>query len=551
METSPGQGAAMPNSAPFHNEEDALQPPLPAPTVADLILALALLVIGFLFWDWDLILTLYAGFGTTVIFLATIAISFAFLQVKGIKQNGRSLLLLAVAVAGALPFALNGERFMVNFLLILFEIAACLLWLAYSCRSQLSQRITAVIIGDLFNQFIIVPFANFLRFFSRPFLLLRNGGRNSGPNTTSTDVTRTKKPWVPLLFAILGLIACIPVFALVISLLSSADDGFYFFIKDLSGYLERLDLAKYTLQLILGIPITAYIFGALIGNTFQRHTAHLSEQGLLQTFHKAHALPKAAIYLPLSLFALLYIVFFITLGNYLFLGLQGQLPVTYTYAEYARDGFFQLCGVATINLVILALTWLLAKRSPRSYPLPLRLLSGLLALLTCLLIVTAASKLLLYIQVYSLTPLRLYVSWFLLLMLLVFALLVAWHIRPFNVARPIIALIFAFTLTLGLANTNGIIANYNADRYLSAQTDRIDVYLYEDLGDAGVDALYRLEQNAPEKDVREKAGFILSCNRYNHECFVEAHDTGLTTLQGWQAKSLQHLRAQQLHSQHS
>ena len=524
---APLQWQQAPQMMPYPSQPPAIK--LPKPTLADTLYALVLLILGFCFWDWGYECWLLgSGFGTSVLFLSGIIASFVYMQVKGIKQNNKSLLMLLVAIAGSLPFALYGQRG-INPCLILVESALCLTWVMYSCRTSISQKLSGLFAGDLLNQVFVVPFANFSRFFTRPFEQLSEKG----------------KGWMPVLFAVLGVIVCIPVLAIVISLLSGADDGFRVFVEDFSKYFEKFDLPQYIFQLILGIPVAAYVFGAVLGNVFQRHTAHLSAKGLLDAFGNAHALPRAAVYLPLVLFVLLYIIFFIAMGSYLFSGLRGELPVVYTYAEYARQGFFQLCAVATINLVILGLIWLFAKRSPSEYPPALRALSSLLALLTCLLIVTAASKMLLYIQTYSLTPLRVYTSWFMLLMFVAFLLLLAWHVKPFNVARPIIALILIFTLGLGLANTNKMIADYNVDRYLSGQTDKIDVSLLWDLGDPALPALYRLEKGAEDPEIRKNATEYIEWEQDAQKDFSDIYDYGLTTWGGWQSKNLQSLKAEE------
>ena len=499
----------------------------------ELVLAIVLLVLGFCFWDWELLEGNGAGFGTTVFFLVALAVSFAYLQSKDIKQNKSSLLMLLVAVAGSMPFALNGSRD-INALLLLFESAACLLWVMYSCRTSISNKLSGLIIGDMFNQVFVVGFSNILRFFSQPFKRLQRGS----------------KVLKLIIFAGIGFIVCIPIFFLVTVLLSSADDGFREFIVKFFNYLERIDVFDIFFKLVFGIPVAAYIFGVVFGNFAKQHVHHFSGDGFLSTFEKAHALPRAAIYLPLGLFVTLYLVFFITMGGYLFSGMQGLLPVEYTYAEYARRGFFELCAVAVINLFILSAIWLLAKRSPRVYPLALRILSCLLAFLTCLLVVTAMSKMLLYIQTYDLSPLRLYTSCFMVLLLLVFSLLVAWHFKPFNVARPIIVLVCVFALGLGLTNTNGFIANYNVDRYLSGQADKIDIALLIELGDPAMPALIRLEQDTDDAAVSKEASHAIWRLNLNYRESLRIEDCGLTTWRAWHIQNLQSLRSDWLYAEH-
>lgn len=79
------------------------------------------------------------------------------------------------------------------------------------------------------------------------------------------------------------------------------------------------------------------------------------------------------------------------------------------------------------------------------------------------------------------------------------------HAWSFNVARPLIIVAVALTCALALTNTDGIIARYNANRYLSGQTTQIDVGLINSLSDAALPALYDLESNALDSEVRQEA----------------------------------------------
>jgi hypothetical protein len=462
--------------------------PSPEPSLADLLLAVGFIILGFCFWEWHLVTFYTAGIGATLFFLFALIASFIYLQARGAQQNARSLLMLLVAVVGSAPFVLNGLRD-INILLLSFEASACLLWLMYSCRTNISDRLSGLFVADLLNQTFIIPFANFGRLFAQSF----------------RQATKTQKAFLTILFAVVGVIVCIPVLALVIWLLAQSDDGFRLFADKALTAIDFSNIPRYGFNFIFGTLLAAYLFGAVFGNVAKRHTSHISSEGSLRAFNAAHGLPRALLYAPLVLFAVLYVVYFIAMGSYLFSALAGELPVAYTYAEYARRGFFELCAVVTINLLILAGIWLFARRGAREYPPALRVLSGALAFLTCLLIITAASKMLLYIQTYGLTPLRLYTSWFMVLMLLIFLALLVWHIRPYNAARPIIICAIVFTLGLGLVNTNGLIANYNVERYLSGQTKIIDTDTLISLGDPAVPALYRLQEEGLDAQKRGEA----------------------------------------------
>jgi len=471
-----------------------LPPPvgLPRPTPADALFALVLIAAGFCFWEWGLLFSGARGVGSTLFFLVLIISTFIYLQVRGVRQSGKSFLLLAIALAGALPYTLYGARD-INWLILLFEMGACLLWVAYSCRTQLSTRLTAILPFDLFNQSLIVPFANFGRILTRSLGLL---GKS--------------RIWRPLLIGLAGLLIGLPVVAFVLGLLALSDIGFQSLLTTITDALNLEQIATWVFECILGIPIACYVFGAVFGNAFRLNTTHVKESGLQRLFTAVHAVPSAAFYGLLALLVVIYVSYFVVMGGYLFSALAGALPADFTYAEYARQGFFELCTVASVNAFLLGVTWLFSKRADHQYPGAIRLLSGLIAFATCLLIVTAASKMLLYIGSYGLTQLRVYTLWFMVFLFVAFLLLVVWHVRPFNAARPIILVATALFLALALTNTNGLIAGYNTDRYLSGQVATVDVDQFYSLGDAGVPSLMELAEDAPDADVRTQAKAVLA-----------------------------------------
>jgi hypothetical protein len=483
---------------------------------------LFLVAAGFCFWEWELDGRGLNGIGATVFFIALIVGTLLYFVSNGIKQSVRSGILLGVAVAGALPFALCGPRG-INVLLFMFEALVCLMWAACSCHSLLKRMLDGFVVVDLARHSLVVPF----RHFGWMFLCLASlFGR----------LVRGKRARKAVLVGLVGLVATVPLLLCVIVLLSAADDGFYALVDHALVTLMALDparLVEYAGELVIGLPVACYVFGATVGNVAQRlrpswggdqktggrlAQAHEVEQSV----GRLRIVPPALFALPLGVFAFVYLVFFIAMGSYLFSALQGELPESLTYAQYARRGFFELCCVAAINLVIVAFVHLTVRRrhdgteagagpgARGRIPRAICLVGGIVSLETCLLVVVAASKMLLYIDAYGLTRLRLYTIWFMLLLLAAFVLLTLWHMRRFNMARPLVAVACALTLALGLVNTDAIIAHYNVDRYLSGKTEEVDVQmLATGLPGAGLSPLMRLQDEAPDSDVRLKAAAVI------------------------------------------
>ncbi|MDR2109250.1 MAG: DUF4173 domain-containing protein [Coriobacteriales bacterium] len=476
-------------------EKTAAAPPAAAhPRPLDAALGVLLLVASFFFWEWGILPTLGDGIATTLFFIALLLGCLFYLRLRKIRQNRQSLLWLLAALAGSLPFALYGYRD-INFCLILFEACLCLVWLASSCHTVLSGQLDSLLAGDLLNQTVLVPLLNL-----GPLVTWLTGRarRSDVRQQSPTNVRR-------IAAALLGLLASTPVLALVLVLLAGSDAGFS---RLLSNWLRGIDLStalRWGFNLFLALPLAWYLFAAIFGNTFRFNTAQITGAGLRRGFARAHALPPAALLAPLALLVAVYLLYFICMSGYLFAALGGELPQGYSFAQYARQGFFELCAVAVINLVVVGLTWAFARRPAERHPLSLRLLAGAMSLLTCLLIVTAASKMLLYIGALGLTPLRVETLWLMALLLAIFLLLTLWHLHPGNAARPVVICVVVFTLALGLTNTSALIASYNTERYLQNAVEEIDVALLESLAEPALPALRELREKADDPTVRAQA----------------------------------------------
>ena len=107
--------------------------------------------------------------------------------------------------------------------------------------------------------------------------------------------------------------------------------------------------------------------------------------------------------LPAAALGAVYAVFLALQADTLLGGLAGVLPAGFTYAGYARQGFFDLLFVAAVTGAFLAFAWYAARGRMAG---ALRALCTALTGLTLLLCVTAAAKLWLYVAALGLTPKR-------------------------------------------------------------------------------------------------------------------------------------------------
>ena len=186
----------------------------------------------------------------------------------------------------------------------------------------------------------------------------------------------------------------------------------------------------------------------------------------------------------------------------------GELPAQTVYSEYARDGFFQLCTVSVINFVMLAAVSLFTARKGERPSGIQRVLTVSLSVETLILISTAVAKMVMYIDCYGLTPNRVYASWLMVVLAVIFVLIIVQQCvhKLKLIPAGITACVILFAL-LSFSNVDALIARYNVSRYLEGSLSEIDVVAMEELGDSAVPAMVRLMKNLDEQEERDIADF--------------------------------------------
>jgi hypothetical protein len=181
--------------------------------------------------------------------------------------------------------------------------------------------------------------------------------------------------------------------------------------------------------------------------------------------------------IPLALLDALFLAFVIVQLAVLFGGHEHVLRTAgLTYAEYARQGFWQLLAAAALTFAVVGAATLLADAPRRSQRLLLRVLLGVLCVLTIAVVVSALRRLLLYEEAFGLTRLRLLAEaaslWFGALFALVVAAGLIAHVRR-QLARIAIGGTAVGLVVFAVANPDGLIAERNVERW--RETGRLDV----------------------------------------------------------------------------
>jgi hypothetical protein len=464
----------------------------------DTIWALVALGLGFVVWNWllptsdSVVLTktptggsvamyhYFSAFGVTALVVVATGCSLAYFRRRSRRITRPAMVGLVLLLLAAIPHTLyaltpvhlvSGPALLVGYIL----------WHAYAANTAIAPGLSALTTVDLVNQGFVVPMTN------------------AGSWRAALHHLRRGRRPVRLLAGIAGLAIALPVFIVVLSLLASADSQFHSWVTGFGEWLTHLPVWTYLWQFVLGIPVAGYVFASWFGNARRSGTERLTADQAHRGAHAVHRINPVALAAPVAGLCLVYLIFFAAMSTYVFSAFAGRLPADFTYAVYARQGFFQLVVVAAINLFVVGFMHFFARRREGRYPAVLRALGGILAALTLVMVTVAMSKMLLYLGRYDLTRLRAYTLWFMAVLLIVFALLLVWHIRPFRVSVPIVWLALLSFLALSWANTDGIIADYNVDQYLNGARGTVDVdYLANSLSDAAIPALIKLRDQAPD-----------------------------------------------------
>ena len=274
--------------------------------------------------------------------------------------------------------------------LLLFGSA--LYWILSATGLLIMSKTSNFIVLDGYNALLGIPFSNF------------------GCQYKSLAPLGTNRLARGHIFPIiLGLFLSFIVFTMVFPLLMEADSGGFARIVDtiLAGFRGLgEEFWEIFWHAILAVPIAAYMFGLAAGSAHKRGI-DLNKERTAQVFSAWRILPMLTVYILLGLLCTLYIVFIGSQVPYFFSAFTGQLPDGWmVYSEYARRGFFELCSIAAINLVVLTVCNVMSQQPSRN-SISLKALNSLLALITLILIATAFSKMALYIDAYGLTMRRL------------------------------------------------------------------------------------------------------------------------------------------------
>lgn len=255
-----------------------------------------------------------------------------------------------------------------------------------------------------------------------------------------------------VLYILAGIGISVPLIAIVTVMLSSAD---VIFRKSVDIIFENINGWDIFCCILWSVAIFFFSYGMV---------SLLEERGLNEKI-KDHRTGQPIIAISATaVIALIYIYFCVIQVVYLFAG-YGTLPEGYTYAQYARQGFFQLLFICLMNLVLVLTGLGFFKES--------KVLKGVLLVIsvcTFIMIASSAYRMLLYISVYQLTFLRIFVLWALCVIALLMAGIIGKTLKnTFPLFRYGLAVITCCYLILSFGQPDYWIARYNISAYMKQE----------------------------------------------------------------------------------
>ncbi len=415
-------------------------------TTIEKCLALALIGWGYAFFR---LYPVYRHPKSALVLLCCLfALTLFVLHKTGHKLRGMALAGCLSAVPVCLSLALPANE-LIHTLAFLYGLAAFAYTVYAACGNTLENGFSDLLPIDLLKAIFFMPFSAL----GGLFAALRSEKNGHLCRRIFAGIGR-----------VLGGFSLALIPTLVVLLLLSYDDKF---VQEVGHVLSKLypheNVLSHLLYLTLGFLFAIYLFGLYTAAKENRCPTLLTADGCRKTAAALHSFSPITTVSAVLPVLFLYGIFLFTQWDS-YISVWGTLPDTLIYSQYAREGFFELCLVSMVNLVLLTVSGMATrKQNDRPHP-ALRVLHIVLSVCTLLLGTTAMAKLFLYMRVYGLTEKRVYAAWFMLVLACIFILVIVKQFCPrLRVVALAMAVCVGMFAILALSNMNERINKYNMD----------------------------------------------------------------------------------------
>jgi hypothetical protein len=313
---------------------------------------------------------------------------------------------------------------------------------------------------------------------------------------------------------LIGLTISIPLLFIIISLLASADRVFKHYIDKITGSFGSININEFIIQVGLVLLVSMIVFSYIW--SFTNSNAGIQTHGQRQSSSiktKTGSLDPIISITILSVINCVYLVFISFQFVYIFGAITHVLPPDFTYADYARRGFFELLTVTLINFTLLLSSLRLTRKDGQFVAKTAQLLHSLLVVCTMVILASAYFRMSLYETAYGYTYLRVLTHSFMMFLgvLFVIAFYKIWNERISLIKPYIVVSIMAFMI-INFVNIDVLIAKNNINRYL--ETGKLDTQYLRCLSYDTIPQLVNLIDDDTvsldiKKYLREQQGVII------------------------------------------
>lgn len=290
-----------------------------------------------------------------------------------------------------------------------------------------------------------------------------------------------------LKYVLLGILIAIPLFLIVVLMLVSADQIFYDMVSKVLSYIRiDMNIVFIICMIFLGMILIYAAVAGLVNYQLKEEqpTCRNQEPIIAITFT--------------SILCAVYLLFCGIQVVYLFAQGATGLPGDFTYAEYARRGFFELLFVSILNfaMVIICNTFFRDHKA-------LKILLTIISVCNYILIASSIYRMVLYVAVYHLTYLRILVLWFLIILAFFMAgALICVYRSKFRLFFYCMIVLTIGYLGFSFARPDVVITDYNLAHMEVLHMDDIR-YLMNSLSDDAAPAIAELDPDQIEGASRD------------------------------------------------
>jgi len=348
-----------------------------------------------------------------------------------------------------------------SYLLTFLNVVASLLLLLVIVEVSFGKKIKDFLVG------------HYIKIFFLPFKFIRPLFQTLSDLFPLYGVSNDQKV---LLQIIKGTVMAIPALFVFLLLFSSADLIFQKYVSDLI----TIDIESETVIRSILVFIVTLIYIGAYSYTFRK----TKNQIIAQQNSKTYSVGHIDSFIMLGSVNILFFIFVLVQLTYLFYGESNISSQGFTYAEYARRGFFELIAVAIISLLLLLTTEKYITKKENDHTLGFKILSTVLVSQVILIMMSAFTRLSFYEEAYGFTTLRLYSHAFIILLVIIFCLLlhkIYKDKRENSFAFRVFISVVLFLAVMNLFNPDAFIARRNIERFTT--TGKLDVYYLSSLSD--------------------------------------------------------------------